>query len=60
MSNQSTDKITREARNQYYREYRAKNREKIRAINKRYWERRAAREQEATANAHKTNQIQDR
>ena len=34
----------REARNRYYREYRKRNREKINAINRRYWERRAARE----------------
>ena len=32
----------REARNRYYREYRAKNREKIREINRRYWEKKVA------------------
>ena len=36
----------REARNRYYREYRAKNRDRIKAIRQRYWERRAEKEQE--------------
>ena len=30
-------------RNRYMREYRAKNKEKVKAINKKYWEKRAAR-----------------
>lgn len=45
----------REARNKYYREYRIKNREKIREINQRYWERRAAREQEIKADENQCN-----
>lgn len=31
----------REARNAYYRQYRANNREKIKEINRRYWEKKA-------------------
>lgn len=33
----------RQERNRYYREYRARNREKTREINRRYWERRVMR-----------------
>lgn len=36
----------REARREYMREWRAKNGDKIRESNRRYWERRAAREKE--------------
>lgn len=51
MENNLSDKA-KEARNAYYRQYRAKNRERIRSINKRYWEKKAdaVKEQEA-ANA---------
>ena len=38
----------REARNRYYREYRAKNREKMKAIRQRYWEKKALMEGEKT------------
>lgn len=31
------EKLAREERNKYYREYRAANKEKIAKINKRYW-----------------------
>ena len=34
----------RQEKNRYFREYRAKNKERIKAINDRYWARRAARE----------------
>lgn len=43
----------RKARNQYHREWRAKNKEKVKEINARYWAKRAAQmernEQEAQA-----------
>jgi len=32
----------RQERNRYYREYRAKNKERIKAINDRYWEKKAS------------------
>ena len=32
----------RETRNEYYRNYRAKNKERIKEINERYWEKKAA------------------
>lgn len=44
----------REARNQYYRDYRAKNRDKIKEINSRYWARRAAKAKEDEHNAETT------
>lgn len=37
----STDEI-KAARNAYYRKYRANNKEKIKAINLRYWQKKAA------------------
>ncbi len=40
-------KAAAEARNAYAREWRAKNPEKVRAINQRYWERRAERQSAA-------------
>ncbi len=55
-----TEEAAREARNRYYREYRAKNPEKVKAIRQRYWERKAKREQEKEANENKTDQIQNR
>ena len=36
-------KSAREARNEYYREYRARNKDKIARYNRDYWIRRAAR-----------------
>ena len=41
MKEQILSNEAREARNQYLREYRAKNKERIKAINKRYWEKKA-------------------
>ncbi len=35
-------RIIREARREYFREWRRKNPDKVRAANQRYWERRAA------------------
>lgn len=40
------DDAAKAARNRYYREYRAKNKEKIREIRKRYWEKKAAESKE--------------
>ena len=45
----------REARNRYNREWYAANKERRAAINKRYWEKRAAREQEARNAAENEN-----
>ena len=36
----------KELKRQYYREYRAKNKDKTREINKRYWERKAKKARE--------------
>lgn len=38
---QDLEKIAREERNAYFREWRSKNKDKVKAINKRYWENRA-------------------
>lgn len=39
-----------EARKEYYRKWRSKNKQKIKEYNKRYWERRANRLQKGAAN----------
>ena len=36
------DEMARQERNRYFREYRAKNPEKVREANRRYWAKRAA------------------
>lgn len=41
--NEEKKKQAAEARNAYAREWRAKNKEKVRANNRRYWERKAER-----------------
>ena len=41
----------RTERNRYYREYRAKHPEKVREANKRYWAKRAARDERREENA---------
>lgn len=38
---QDIEKKAREERNAYFREWRAKNKDRVKAINKRYWENRA-------------------
>ena len=38
---QDIEKIAREERNAYFREWRAKNKDKVKVINNRYWENRA-------------------
>ena len=35
------EKLAKETRNAYFREWRAKNKDKVQAINKRYWENKA-------------------
>ncbi len=40
MENKLSDKA-KEARNAYYRQYRAKNRDRIKVINQKYWEKKA-------------------
>ena len=40
----------KEIKRQYYREYRARNKDKTREINKRYWERKAAKLREEAQN----------
>lgn len=47
MKNRYATAEAREKRNAYYREWRAKNRDKVSIINARYWEKKAA---EAVAN----------
>ena len=45
----------RAAKNEYMKQWRAKNKDRVRAINQRYWERRAAkREEEKTDHAEET------
>ena len=45
----------REARLEYYRQYRKNNKEKIREQNRRYWERRAAKQEASDGNTGTTN-----
>lgn len=42
MNDAEHDEIVRLERNRYFREYRAKNPEKVREANRRYWAKRAA------------------
>lgn len=42
------EKLAREERNKYYREYRAANKEKIAKINKRYWANKALKRKEGS------------
>lgn len=49
----------REIRNEYMRQYRKKNPDKVREINKRYWERKAEREQEEQEDEHQNDQVQN-
>ena len=42
MNDAELDEIVRRERNRYFREYRAKNPEKVREANRRYWAKRAA------------------
>ena len=41
MTDEQIKEQARQERNKYYREYRAKNKERVKEINARYWERRA-------------------
>lgn len=42
---QTLDELAKEARRSYYREWYAKNKDKVRAGNAEYWKRRAQKEQ---------------
>ncbi len=46
MNKQDLERIAKEERNAYYREYRRQNKEKIKQHQKKYWERKAAQKQE--------------
>lgn len=41
------EKIAKEKRNEYYRKWRAANKDKVKEINKRYWQKKALQEQQA-------------
>ena len=43
---QNIEEIARKERNAYFRNWRSKNKDKVRAINKRYWEKKAKKVQE--------------
>lgn len=45
MTEQEVKEKARQERNKYYREYRAKNKERIAEINRKYWERRARKQE---------------
>ena len=40
------EEMAKQERREYYRQWRAKNKDKVREINRRYWEKRAAKRQE--------------
>lgn len=42
MDDKTITEIAREAQRKYQREWRAKNKDKVAAINRRYWEKKAA------------------
>ncbi len=44
-------KEAKEKRNAYYREWRAKNKDKVKAASKRYWEKKAKSEKQEANNA---------
>ena len=49
----------KQARREYKREWNRRNRDKVKAAERRYWERKAADSQEAKANEHETDQVQN-
>ena len=51
MTEKEIQRIAKEVRAEYAREWRAKNPEKTRAYNRRYWERKAKAKAEAAARA---------
>lgn len=51
MSDQELKEAARLERNRYYREYRARNRDRVKEINARYWEKKA-KEAAEKENAH--------
>lgn len=50
MTDAELKELARQEQNKYHREWRAKNRDKVKATNERYWQRRAARLAEQEAN----------
>lgn len=46
----------RAAKNEYMKQWRAKNKDRVRAINRRYWERRAAKREEEKPDHAKADQ----
>ena len=44
------EELVQRERNAYFRQWRKKNKDKVRAINKRYWENRAKRNEEKREN----------
>lgn len=47
MNSAELEKIAKEKRNEYYRKWRAANKDKVKEINKRYWQKKALQEQQA-------------
>ena len=56
MTDDKQAEAIRQARNQYYKAYRAKNKDKIREINNRYWARKAAQAEEVEEDAETTGE----
>ena len=53
MSDKNLSDAAKEARREYFREWRRKNPDKVREKNRRYWEKRAAERKEADNDAKK-------
>ena len=51
MTEAEREEMARQERNRYFREYRAKNKERIKAINARYWAKKAAEREGGKRNA---------
>lgn len=45
MTDQEIKEKARQERNKYYREYRAKNKDKVAKVNKKYWENRVKKQE---------------
>lgn len=46
MDNKKLEELAREERLKYFKEWRAKNKDKVKASNKKYWEKRALKNRE--------------
>lgn len=51
MATSALDERAAEERREYYRQWRARNKDKVRENNRRYWERKAAKKAEAAKEA---------